>query len=169
MDLEKLIDPFPVKKEAKIIAQTIANNPENLAQLWKLCLSDKKHSWRASWLLDKVYEISPHLVRPLIPQMVLLIPQLNDTSKMRQFLKLISLESLPNNISGEFITTCFELLISKKSAIAVKVYAMQILFNFSRQEPDIKNELAIIIEEGIKNESGGYCSRACKILKALHR
>lgn len=169
MNLEKLIDPFPIKEEAILIAKSIAENPSYIKDLWKICISDKKHSWRATWLMDKVYNVAPDLVRLYIPQIIELIPNLDNESKSRQFLKLVSLEPLPKNISGEFINHCFDLLISNTSAVALKVYAMQILYNFSLQEPDIQNELALIIEEGLENGTAGYCSRAKRILKAISK
>ncbi len=168
MHLEKLLDPFPVKEEAILVAQSIAENPKFLKDLWEICISNKKHSWRATWLMDKVYDIAPELVRPYIPKMIKLIPTLENESKQRQFLKLISAEPLPDNISGDFINRCFDFLISSTTAIAVKVHAMQILYNFSLKETDIQNELALIIEEQLENGTTGFCSRGRKILKKIN-
>jgi hypothetical protein len=169
MELKKLLDPFPVKEEAKLIAQSIAENPTYMNELWDICINNEKHSWRATWILDKVYDISPDLVRLYLPQMIELVPSLTNESKLRQYLKLISLEPIPRNISGDFIIYCFNALISTTSAIAIKVYAMQILYNFSLKEPDIQNELALIIEEQMENGSAGLCSRGRKILKAINK
>ncbi|WP_461629357.1 hypothetical protein [Labilibaculum euxinus] len=169
MELKKLLDPFPVKEEARLVARSIAENPTYIKELWDICISNEKHSWRATWILDKVYDIAPDLVRLYLPQMIEIVPTLSNESKLRQYLKLISLEPLPSNISGDFINYCFDTLISSTSAIAIKVYAMQILYNFSLQEPDIQNELALVIEEQMINGSAGYCSRARRILKAINQ
>lgn len=169
MELKKLLDPFPVKEEAKLVAQSIAENPMYMKELWEICISNEKHSWRATWILDKIYDIAPDLVRLYIPQMIELVPTLSNESKLRQYLKLISLEPLPSNISGDFINYCFDALISSTSAIAIKVYTMQILYNFSLQEPDIQNELALVIEEQMENGSAGLCSRGRRILKAINK
>lgn len=156
-----------MKKEAELVAQSIAKDPMHVQQLWEWCISEEKHSWRATWLMDKVYDIDPELVRPYIPKMIALIPTLPDESKLRQYLKLISSESLPQDIPGEFINRCFDLLTESSTAIAVKVHAMQVLYHFSLTEPDIQNELALIIEEQMEYGSTGFCSRARKILKKL--
>ena len=169
MELKKLLDPFPVKEEARLVAQSIAENPTYINELWDICINNEKHSWRATWILDKIYDIAPDLVRLYLPQMIEIVPTLSNESKLRQYLKRISLEPLPNNISGDFINYCFDTLISNTSAIAIKVYAMQILYNFSLQEPDIQNELALVIEEQMENGSAGYCSRARRILKAINQ
>ncbi|NOU58394.1 hypothetical protein [Marinifilum caeruleilacunae] len=167
MDLKKLLDPFPMKQEAQLVAQRIAEDPKHVQQLWEWCISNEKHSWRATWLMDKVYDIDPDLVRPYIPKMIAIIPNLNDESKQRQYLKLISAETLPSDISGEFINSCFDFLISTTTPVAVKVHAMQILYHFSLIEPDIQHELALIIEEQMENGTAGFCSRGRKILKKI--
>ncbi|WP_421919441.1 hypothetical protein [Marinifilum sp.] len=169
MDLKKLLDPFPMKKEAELVARSIAKDPKYVQQLWEWCISNEKHSWRASWLMDKVYDIDPALVRPYISKMIALIPELKDESKQRQYLKLISCEPLPRDISGEFINRCFDLLTNASTAVAVKVHAMQILYHFSLIEADIKNELALIIEEQMENGTAGFCSRARKLLNKLNQ
>ncbi|RUT79858.1 hypothetical protein [Ancylomarina longa] len=167
MDFEKLLEPFPVKKEAELIAQSIANDPKNMNKLWEFAIGNAKNSWRASWLMDKVYDIAPELIRPYLNDMIALLPDLTNESKKRQFLKIISLEPLPENISGKFINHCFDLLMTGTTAVAVQVYAMQILYNFSIREPDIQNELALILTEQMENGTAGFCSRARKILKAI--
>jgi len=167
MDFEKLLEPFPVKKEAELIAQSIANNPKHMKALWEFAISNAENSWRASWLIDKVYDIAPELVRPYLNDMIALLPDLTNESKRRQFLKIISLEPLSKNVSGKFINHCFDLLMANTTAIAIQVYAMQTLYHFSRYEPDIQNELALILQEKMDHGSAGFCSRARKILKAI--
>ncbi|MGZ2371489.1 hypothetical protein ACXR6G_17045 [Ancylomarina sp. YFZ004] len=167
MDFEAILSTFPGKEAAVLIAKGIAIEPNLMPKLWKFATGSHEKSWRATWLMDKVYDEAPELVRPYIPQMIQLIPNLECQSKQRQFLKLISAEPLPKTISGDFINSCFDLLISNATPVAVRVYAMQILFNFSQQEPDIKNELALVIEESMSDGSAGFKSRGKRILKKL--
>jgi len=168
MNFESILSTFPGKEAAVLIAKEIANNPGQMPKLWEFATSSHERSWRATWLMDKVYDEAPELIRPYIPQMIQMIPNLECQSKQRQFLKLISAEALPKTISGDFINRCFDLLISNATPVAVRVYAMQILFNFSEQEPDIKNELALVIEEFMSDGSAGFKCRGKRILKKLN-
>jgi len=167
MNFEALLSTFPRKETAILIAKEIASEPKQMQKLWDFAIGTHEKSWRASWLMDKVYDEAPQLVRPYIPLMIELIPDLECQSKQRQFLKLISIEPLPKPISGHFINRCFDLLISNSTPVAVRVYAMQILFNFSQQEPDIKNELALVIEEHMNEGTAGFKSRGKRILRKL--
>ncbi len=167
MDFEAILSTFPGKEAAMLIAKEISKEPKYMTQLWEFALRPEKNTWRATWLMDKVYDEAPELVRPYISQMIELIPNLECQSKQRQLLKLISSEPLPETISGDFINRCFDLLISNATPVAVRVYAMQILFNFSQQEPDIKNELSLIIEEHMNEGTPGFKSRGKLILRKL--
>jgi hypothetical protein len=167
MNFETLLSTFPDKETAVLIAKEIANEPKRMQDLWDFAISTHEKSWRASWLMDKVYDEAPQLIIPYIPLMIQMIPELECESKQRQFLKLISIEPLPKAISGHFINRCFDLLISNATPVAVRVHAMQILFNFSQQEPDIKNELALIIREHMDEGTAGFRSRGKRILKQL--
>jgi len=167
MDFNAILSTFPGKEAAVLIAKEIAKKPKYMQELWEYAMRSEKNTWRATWLMDKVYDEAPELIRPYIPHMIELIPNLECQSKQRQLLKLISNEPLPKTISGDFINRCFDLLIANATPVAVRVYAMQILFNFSQQEPDIKNELSLIIEEHMNEGTPGFKSRGKLILRKL--
>ncbi len=167
MDFEAILSTFPGKEAAVLVAKEITREPKHMPKLWEFAISSHEKSWRATWLMDKVYDEDPELIRPYLSSMIELIPTLKCESKQRQFLKLIGAEVLPKNISGEFINSCFDYLITSSTPVAVRVYAMQILFNFSQIEPDIKNELALIIEEHMNEGTAAFKSRGKRILKKL--
>ncbi len=168
MDFEAILSTFPGKEAARLIAKEIAREPkQHMPKLWEFATGSHERAWRATWLMDKVYDEAPELIRPYIPKMIKLIPSLKCESKQRQLLKLISCEPIPKNVSGKFINCCFDYLITSTTAVAVKVHAMQILFNFAQQEPDLKNELALVIEECMIEGTTGFNARGRKLLKKL--
>jgi hypothetical protein len=65
------------------------------------------------------------------------------------------------------IDRCFELLVPSEPA-AVRVNAMQLLFNLSQDLPDLKGELRSVLE-GLIDEGGsaGFINRALKLAKQL--
>lgn len=169
IDFHQLLKEFPEKETAQIIAQGVARQPSQIEKLWQLAKGDDKISWRAAWIMDKVYDLKPEIIRPYIPEMIKLSLQKISDSQLRQFLKLISMNPLPQAaLDGNFLEACFQWLSSEKTPVAIRVYAMQILYNFSLLEPDISNEIACTIEELMDRGSAGFKSRGRKILKALN-
>ncbi|MFA8435875.1 MAG: hypothetical protein ACEPOZ_15260 [Marinifilaceae bacterium] len=169
MNFKELLQDFPSKQSASIIAKSIIDQPQHIPSLWKFAKSDHKYAWRGAWIMDKMYDRAPELIRPYIPEMIKTVESLTSEGQQRQFLKLISLEPLPMNVSGKFINACFDWMNSALSPVAIRVYAMQILYNFTLHEPDLKQEVALCIETHMEFGTAGFKSRGKKILKALAR
>ena len=69
--------------------------------------------------------------------------------------------------TGEAADICFGYLVDHKETIAVRVFAMTVLGNICRREPDLGIELRLVIEEELPYASAGFKSRAKKILAEL--
>jgi hypothetical protein len=61
----------------------------------------------------------------------------------------------------------FKLLINPNEAIAVRAFSMTVLFNISKKEPDLKNELKLILAELVNSDSAAIKNRAKHILKEI--
>jgi len=68
---------------------------------------------------------------------------------------------------GKGDNICFGFIVDVKEEIAVKAFSLTILENLSKQYPEIKHELKVIIEERWDYETAAFHSRAKKILKNL--
>jgi hypothetical protein len=77
--------------------------------------------------------------------------------------------SIPEEHAGLMIKTCFDWLISSSEPVAIKMYAMDVLYSISNKEPEIKQELADSIEWRMQEESAGFKSHGQKILRKLYR
>lgn len=65
---------------------------------------------------------------------------------------------------------CIHHFTTAEEPIAVRVHAMQILYNISETEPDFKPELIHIIEHELEyHSSAGIKSRGGKLLKKLRK
>ena len=62
---------------------------------------------------------------------------------------------------------CFRFLISPDEPIAVKVFAMTVAANICKHEPELKNELQLVIAEQMEKASAGFRARAKRIRKEL--
>jgi hypothetical protein len=61
-------------------------------------------------------------------------------------------------------------LTSAKEPLAVRVHAMQILYNISEKEPDLKPEILAIFEHVMENHSSpGIISRGKKLVQKLRK
>ena len=153
-----------------LVVRHISDSPENLGRLMSIALNDQlDKSWRAMYLAEIIHEKHPKLILPFLPAMTdfLLITQ--NASKKRHLLKLISLHDIPEEKLAIMLNYCIEVFINANEPIAVRVHAMQILYNIAQKEPDFAGELISLIETEIEYRgSAGISSRGGKLLKKLY-
>ena len=85
------------------------------------------------------------------------------------FRSLQYVEEIPEDYQGEIADLAFQTISSAKSAIANKIFAMTVLHNISKVQPDLQQELAILIEDQLPYGSAGFKNRGGKILKAIRK
>ena len=132
--------------------------------------SDKKLSFRASWILTKVCDKFPEIIYPHLAQIVDALPEIDNESVERSFLRILSLSDvaqLSEKHHGLLADYCFSELNSATSAIAIKAYSMEILYRLSVIYPQLANELAVSIRALMEEGSAGIVSRGNAVLKKI--
>lgn len=170
MNKEEIFELIDSWDNLEILIAEIGNNPEYFDLLMDITLnSTDKNSWRAAYIADKIHDNNPELIYPYLKTIISILKTLKDLSKKRHFLKLLSMNDLPKNQFGFLVDFCLNTLSSSEPP-AVRVHAMQILFNISETEPELKPELIQIIEQEIEYRStAGIISRGTKILNKLRK
>ncbi len=124
---------------------------------------------RAAWVMTAVTDIHPWLIQPYIKDILERLPLYNHPGLVRSVLRQFSQMEFPEEITGELYDLCYNFLNDTKQPVAIRVHAMQILFNISEKEPDLKNELKLIFNGILVGASGGLANRACKLLNKLNK
>jgi hypothetical protein len=159
------------RKEAELIALSAAENVEIFERLLEYSFSeDAKLAFRASWTLTKVTDDYPDLILPHLDSMVEKINEIKNESVLRCFLRIISMSEpgqINRDLHGMLADSSFALLRSGFSAIAVKAYAMEILYKLAIEYPELQNELSETINLLKTEGSAGIISRGRQILKKL--
>lgn len=109
--------------------------------------------------------ILPHLGKLL---KFLRKPGIHDAVK-RNTMRLLQYTDIPKRYHGDVIDLCFQYLQDRKEAVAIRAFAMTVVFGIIKQEPDLCKELRIILEDEVAYASPAFAVRARKILKAMER
>lgn len=154
----------------ELVTKEIIQNPKEFDVLMSVALHHpKQRSWRAAYLVDKIHEEVPEMVIPYLPSITEKLKIEDNSSKRRHWLKLISMHVVDESYFGFLFDYCIQTFTSAKEAIAVRVHAMQILYNISEIEPDLKSEVLEIIEHELEYHStAGIRSRGGKLIKKLN-
>jgi len=153
-----------------LMVRYIADYPECLDIIMEKVFDDSQpENWRAAWMVDKIQERHPDLVAPYILAMTTFVFQTQNSGKKRHLLKLIGLYDIQEENMAPLLNYCIEVFTNAAEPVAIRVHAMQILFNIAQKEPDFTGELIEMIEHEIEyHGSAGIASRGKKLLKKLY-
>ena len=128
---------------------------------------DHRLAWRSCWIIDNASADCPELLTEKLPVIIEALISTRDDSLKRHFTRILCRYNIPEDYLAALVNRCFELLLPSEPA-AVRVFAMQILFNITQQLPDFKGELISVIES-LREEGGsaGFINRSDKLLGRL--
>ncbi len=171
MKKEELIDLIESWENFELVAIKISEEPKYLELLFDIILnSNNPKRWRAAWIADKVNDKHPELIALFIEKIITSLGPHIDFSSKRHLLKLISLHTIPEEHYSSLLDYCLNTMVSSKEPVAIRVHAMQILYNISEAIPEFKPELlAIIRHEAEIHASPGFKARGKKLSQQLHR
>jgi hypothetical protein len=158
------------RRNTDLIADLVFNKPELFDELVSIYLRNEEPvSRRAVWVVDTVAEKHPHLLDRYLETIAESLPRFDHDGLKRVSLRMLSRSPLPESRLGELMNICFDWLVSPKESVAVKIYAMEILYRISQFEPELKKELADSIEWRITEGTPGFKNRGLKTLKKLYK
>jgi hypothetical protein len=154
--------------ELEIWELAVLSDESLFKEVYSLIFSgDQNIAWRAGWIIDNATEDHPELLLPLIPDIISQLIVTENSSLKRIFTRMLGRYEIPEELLATTIDRCFELL-SGFEPVAVRANAMQVLFNISQKEPDLKQELAAVLESLLEEGgSAGLVNRAQKLLGRL--
>ncbi len=83
----------------------------------------------------------------------------------RNTVRVLQYIDIPEKLRGMAATVCFDLIQSGNEPVAVKAFSMTVLANICKHEPELADELKLIIEDQLPFASAGFKARAKKILR----
>ena len=109
----------------------------------------------------------PELIVPYIEPFIAVLEEYPPVAIRRNIIRLLQAHPIPKYLQGRCANLCFERLLDRKEAIAVKVFAMTVLFNISKEYTELQQELRVVLEDQLEQGSAGFRNRAGKILAQI--
>jgi len=169
--LQSLVNSMMSIKEAEWIAVSAVENPAIFKKLLEYSYSpDKKLAFRASWTLTKVCDKFPEMIYPHLTGIIDSLDKLDNESVQRSFLRILSLTDIKRlsiKQHGMLTEHCFNALKSGFSAVAVKAYSMEIVYQLVLIYPELLNEFSASVNLVQGEGSAGIIARGQMIMKKL--
>lgn len=169
MNLEQILSGYYTKATTQKVVEEMIARPEGITELMLLFQGKNQHiSNYAGWIISYLGENNQQLIKKHLP---IIIKKLenddNNSALIRNVFRTLQFVDIPQKYEGYVLTKGFEFLNNNNSPIAVKVFAMTVVFNLSVKYPEIQKELKLSLENQLEHASAGFKSRATKILKKL--
>ena len=119
--------------------------------------------------MDGCDERHPGLALKHLSRITRRLPELESMGSLRSLLRLLCRHEIPEADQGLLIDLCFGYLVSELYPLAVKVHAMQIIYNHVLLYPELKQELITVIEDQTENNSVGFKARGKRIISLLEK
>ena len=156
------------RKQSEKIAAYIGSDKNRFAELMNLFLGNTyRVTQRAAWIMSICTERNPELIQPFLSNMVKMMEGKVHDAVKRNTLRIFQNIKFPKSIWGKTFDVCFRFLISPDEPVAVKVFAMTVAAKICKYEPELKNELELVIIDQMENGSAGFRSRAKRVLKEI--
>jgi len=169
MNLEFEILKENSKRQAVKVARWIGNDTERFDELMQLLFTaDDRVALRCAWIMSHCADQYPDIITPWISKLVRRAGEKDAPQAVqRNVVRVLQFIDIPSKHQGKVANLCFNFLQDLKTPIAVKAFSMTVLVNIAKNEPDLKHEIVLVIEQMLPYGSAGIQARAKKVLKQL--
>ncbi len=169
MDLKKRLELGQSKSQTNEIVEYVDGRRDRFKLLVEVYKEGPfRLTQRAAWPLTICVEKWPYLLDPHFKTLLNFLhdPHVHDAF-IRNTFRLLQYVDVPKRFQGEVADHCFRYLQDRKVAIAIRVFSMTVLNNITRGQPELRNELKLILEDQILQSSAAFRSRGRKVLKEI--
>ena len=170
MDIRAALLKEHSKEQTLKIVHYIGENKARFALLMDLFLNDEyRVTQRAAWVVGHTAEKNPQLFQPYLQVLIENLQKSVHDAIKRNTLRVLQDIDIPEDLLGLAAEICFSFLDDPKEPVAVRVFSMTVCYNICVKEPDLSNELKLIIEDHLPHGSAGFKSRGKRTLKLLDK
>ncbi|RFM28100.1 hypothetical protein [Deminuibacter soli] len=157
--------------KAQAVADYAVSSAARFKQLMRCFLDqDYRLAQRAAWSVSWAARKKPEMVQPHVKE---LVSQLSKTgvhpAVIRNSVRVLQTMNIPEPLHGELMQSCFTLIETHETPVAIKAFALTTLGKLAAIYPDIIPELKLLAESRLPHETAAFRQRAHKLFQALSK
>lgn len=155
--------------KATELAKTILANHLEEELLISSLDDDQLISNRAMWVLNHCADLEFERIKPFHVKLINHLKNKNlHSGVIRSILRMFQNHPVPKKLESFMLDKCFECIKNPSEAIAVRAFAMTVVFNISKPYPELLNELSIVLNHlNVTEESAAIRARTKNTLKEI--
>jgi hypothetical protein len=166
MDIRQALMAEHSKRQTMAIVEFIGDDPRRFAELMKLLFAGEyRLTQRAAWSMNYCAERRPELIRPYLPKLLdcLKRDDIHDAVK-RNIVRLLQYIEIPQRLVGKVYSHCVDLIDNAYEPVAVRAFALTVAARIAKSEPELMNELRLIVRKHLPHTTVAFQKRAREIL-----
>ncbi len=167
MDIRQVLMSGHSKQRTMAIVEFIGDDPKRFAELMKLFFAgDYRLTQRAAWPMSYCAELHPKLILPYLLKLLACLDREDlHVAVKRNVMRLLQYIEIPKRMTGKVYAHAVDLLDNADEPIAVRAFAMTVAARIAKSEPDLMNELRLIVKKHLPHSTAAFQVRAREILR----
>ena len=167
MQIEKEILAVRSKDQVATLVKWVGKDKMRFQYLMELFLQGNEQlAKKSAWIIGRCAERHPELVSPWLKPMINRMQETGvHAAVKRNVVRILQFVEIPCKLQGVVANLCFELISSIDEPIAVRTFSITVLAKIAQEEPELKNELEIIVRQMLPYATPAFRARAKKVLK----
>ena len=159
------------RMQSDIISAYIGKRQSRFDELMSLVFTNKEPlARRAAWTMGHCCQEHPELLAPHFNRLVELISAHDSHPAIaRNSLLVFQTVDIPTDMRGRVFNLCYDKVANPDETAATRIYAMTILARICQWEPELAEEVELLIKQNIRHSSNGFKGRARHLLKDLKK
>ena len=124
---------------------------------------------RIAWVLEALNSIHPFHAEHYVPQLFAQIPMMQHQMELRAATRILAETPIQKPMIPAMWDMMLQFLLDSGTLPALKVNSMQLLYAITREEPELKYELRLVVQDQLQFAGPYLRSNASKMLKKLEK
>ena len=166
MDIRQALQAEHSKPQTMKIVTYVGADKTRFAELMKIFFAGEyRLTQRAAWPLNYCAEQHPELIQLYLPKLLNCLSRddVHDAVK-RNIVRLLQFVEIPKKLHAKTYSLCVELVDDPNEAVAVRVFAMTVAARIAKSEPELMNELQLIIRQHLPHSTAAFQKRTHRII-----
>lgn len=168
MNLREALREEHSKLQTMRIVNYIGDNQDRFDELMDIFLGPEyRLTQRASWAVNYCAQHEPQLIRPYLEELIdLLEDKKAHNAVRRNVARLLQYVEIPAHLLGKVYSHCLDLFEDQAEPVAVRCFSLSVAANIAKRQPELINELKLVVHKHLPTASAGIKARVRKILSA---
>ncbi len=170
MDLKRALEKEHSRANTSQIISYIGLSDDKFKVLFDLFINGSDTlKQRSAWVVGDIGVEQPSMIKPYLKRLINNLGAQHHNAIYRNTFRVLQEINIPTPLQGEAVEYAFDFLTRQAVPVAIKSCAMSTIYNISRDNPELKPELKLIIEDQMPYASTGFKGRGAKIIAKLNK